>query len=140
MLKSFKNSQINLSEVSIKSSQSRFNLILKHILFADFITSFYFVSIYIYHNKTKGKMWQDGPWWEQSVQCKSVSFVFLFGSQLSFFTLNLAALERYLTFRYREIIDRYLTKSWIAFVAVFALTNSLTTSLVVVNSNNNENS
>ncbi|XP_076817145.1 uncharacterized protein LOC143462765 isoform X1 [Clavelina lepadiformis] len=127
-----KNGQTSSSSSSCSNEKGAFDLMLCHLAFSDIIVSVYVVIILNYDAQTSGRFGESGAFWQQSRPCKAAGFFFVMGTQLSFFTVLIAAVERYLSTMYPLARDRHIGKAAMSMSLIAAWLIAMATAVVTL--------
>nr|CAB3263423.1 leucine-rich repeat-containing G-protein coupled receptor 5 [Phallusia mammillata] len=108
-----------------------FELALCHLALADIIATGYVAVIVSFDTMTRSDFAKYGAWWQQSVPCRTAGFFLVMGMQLAFFTVLIAAVERYLSTMFplkpekhmgKAVIGLALSAAWVISVATAVVT------------------
>ena len=74
-----------------------FDIAFCHMSIADLIAAIYILIIVVYDAESRGNFVENAAWWQESGYCRTAGFFLVIGIQLSFYTIFVATLERYVT-------------------------------------------
>uniref|UniRef100_H2XLP9 G-protein coupled receptors family 1 profile domain-containing protein n=1 Tax=Ciona intestinalis TaxID=7719 RepID=H2XLP9_CIOIN len=127
------NMTVVLSSIIRKCSVSdTFELALCHLAFADFVAGVYIAILVAYDVTTRGNFAEHGAWWQQSLMCRTAGFFLVMGLQLSFFTVLIATVERYLATMFPLKPEKHISKAVLGLTLSAAWVISIATAIVTL--------
>nr|XP_002123281.2 leucine-rich repeat-containing G-protein coupled receptor 5 isoform X1 [Ciona intestinalis] len=117
---------------STGSVSDTFELALCHLAFADFVAGVYIAILVAYDVTTRGNFAEHGAWWQQSLMCRTAGFFLVMGLQLSFFTVLIATVERYLATMFPLKPEKHISKAVLGLTLSAAWVISIATAIVTL--------